>query len=330
MCSPRRTARSRRASTRDPSTRRLRSAPGSSARSGPRAQRHLRHLLGAAIAISSVPPLAGAHPRVGVVGSGVGARRSSSPPRHHRHRHHRHVLHGVTRLSARRRPVSGGAWRRPIALLVVMFLVVGVPLALSSLAVTLRVVAENRVHGIATEWRTASAGRSRMSPATASRCTSARKVLPARHRTTDGSVARRGEALRRGHRRACARLHGGAQMTRLASTGLAAVDAAAVLAAARRRLRARLDLFHRRRGRGGLGSPCCCWSSRSLSAGGVSAVVAAPSVILAYPALPRLHRILTRIYVPDYFIGRTRTSDGLLGDPVNLALLGRSFQSMRR
>ena len=45
-------------------------------------------------------------------------------------------------------------------------------------------------------------------------------------------------------------------------------------------------------------------------------------VILAYLALPRLHRILTRIYVPDYFIGRTRTSDGLLGDPVNLALLG--------
>lgn len=43
---------------------------------------------------------------------------------------------------------------------------------------------------------------------------------------------------------------------------------------------------------------------------------------LAYLALPRLHRILTRIYVPDYFIGRARTSDGLLGDPVNLALLG--------
>lgn len=45
-------------------------------------------------------------------------------------------------------------------------------------------------------------------------------------------------------------------------------------------------------------------------------------VALAYLALPRLHRILTRIYVPDYFIGRARTSDGLLGDPVNLALLG--------
>lgn len=44
--------------------------------------------------------------------------------------------------------------------------------------------------------------------------------------------------------------------------------------------------------------------------------------LVAYLALPRVHRILTRIYVPDYFIGRTRTSDGLLGDPVNLALMG--------
>lgn len=45
-------------------------------------------------------------------------------------------------------------------------------------------------------------------------------------------------------------------------------------------------------------------------------------VVLAYLVLPRLHRILTTIYVPDYFIGRTRTSDGLLGDPVNLAFRG--------
>ena len=28
------------------------------------------------------------------------------------------------------------------------------------------------------------------------------------------------------------------------------------------------------------------------------------------------------IYVPGYFIGRARTSDGLLGDPINLALRG--------
>ncbi|MBD3942173.1 LssY C-terminal domain-containing protein [Microbacterium sp. NEAU-LLC] len=48
--------------------------------------------------------------------------------------------------------------------------------------------------------------------------------------------------------------------------------------------------------------------------------------LLAYLVLPRLHRILTTIYVPDYFIGRTRTSDGLLGDPVNLAFLGTGEQ----
>lgn len=45
-------------------------------------------------------------------------------------------------------------------------------------------------------------------------------------------------------------------------------------------------------------------------------------VILAYLALPRVHRILTALYVPDYFIGRARTTDGLLGDPVNVAFIG--------
>jgi len=42
----------------------------------------------------------------------------------------------------------------------------------------------------------------------------------------------------------------------------------------------------------------------------------------AYLVLPRIHRWLTRLYVPDYFIGRVRTADGLLGDPVNLAVNG--------
>jgi hypothetical protein len=55
-------------------------------------------------------------------------------------------------------------------------------------------------------------------------------------------------------------------------------------------------------------------------------VVAVFWVLLAYLVLPRLHRILTRIYVPEYFIGRARTSDGLLGDPVNVALLGTESQ----
>jgi hypothetical protein len=52
-------------------------------------------------------------------------------------------------------------------------------------------------------------------------------------------------------------------------------------------------------------------------------------VLLAYLVLPRLHRILTTIYVPDYFIGRARTSDGLLGDPVNLAFQGSGEQIQR-
>ncbi|WP_235934567.1 LssY C-terminal domain-containing protein [Agromyces humi] len=50
--------------------------------------------------------------------------------------------------------------------------------------------------------------------------------------------------------------------------------------------------------------------------------------LLAYLVLPRLHRILTTIYVPDYFIGRARTSDGLLGDPVNLAVRGAKFMEL--
>lgn len=49
-------------------------------------------------------------------------------------------------------------------------------------------------------------------------------------------------------------------------------------------------------------------------------------LLLAYLVLPRLHRILAAIYVPDYFIGRARTSDGLLGDPINLAFMGSADQ----
>lgn len=45
-------------------------------------------------------------------------------------------------------------------------------------------------------------------------------------------------------------------------------------------------------------------------------------VVAAYVLLPRLNRVLSGLYVPDYFIGRTRTADGLLGDPVNLAVIG--------
>lgn len=49
-------------------------------------------------------------------------------------------------------------------------------------------------------------------------------------------------------------------------------------------------------------------------------------IIVAYLALPRLHRILSSIYVPNYFIGRTRTADGILSDPVNLAVRGSEEQ----
>lgn len=44
--------------------------------------------------------------------------------------------------------------------------------------------------------------------------------------------------------------------------------------------------------------------------------------LLAYVALPRLHQTFTTLYIPDYFMARTKTADGLLGDPVNLAVLG--------
>lgn len=47
---------------------------------------------------------------------------------------------------------------------------------------------------------------------------------------------------------------------------------------------------------------------------------------LAYLAMPRLNQLLTSIYVPDYYIGRTRAGDGVLGDPVNLALVGSEGQ----
>jgi hypothetical protein len=49
-------------------------------------------------------------------------------------------------------------------------------------------------------------------------------------------------------------------------------------------------------------------------------------LVLAYLLLPRLHSMLALVYVPDYFIGRTRTYEGLLGDPVNVALLGTEEQ----
>lgn len=48
--------------------------------------------------------------------------------------------------------------------------------------------------------------------------------------------------------------------------------------------------------------------------------------LVAYLVLPRMQTLLTSVYVPGYFIARTRTSDGLLGDPVNLAVDGTARQ----
>ncbi len=45
-------------------------------------------------------------------------------------------------------------------------------------------------------------------------------------------------------------------------------------------------------------------------------------LILTYIAFPRLHSFFTNMYLPDYFLSRTKTGDGILGDPVNLAFLG--------
>lgn len=45
-------------------------------------------------------------------------------------------------------------------------------------------------------------------------------------------------------------------------------------------------------------------------------------LLLTYVALPRFHQLLTSFYLPDYFFGRTRSQDGVLSDPINIALEG--------
>lgn len=65
------------------------------------------------------------------------------------------------------------------------------------------------------------------------------------------------------------------------------------------------------------------WSFRNL---GLNTVGIVSLIVLwgmtAYFLLPRVHRFLSNVYLPNYFIGRARTADGLLADPVNLALRG--------
>ena len=45
-------------------------------------------------------------------------------------------------------------------------------------------------------------------------------------------------------------------------------------------------------------------------------------LILSYLIIPNITKIITKIYLPEYFIGRSRTSDGVLGDSVNLLIDG--------
>ena len=63
------------------------------------------------------------------------------------------------------------------------------------------------------------------------------------------------------------------------------------------------------------------WSSFRLSPSAVLPLIGFYALV-SYLLLPRMHQVFTDLYVPNYFIGRTRTSDGLLGDPVNLAVDG--------
>jgi len=52
------------------------------------------------------------------------------------------------------------------------------------------------------------------------------------------------------------------------------------------------------------------------------AILLALWLFTAYSVIPRIHRLLVKLYLPDYFIGRARTGDGLLTDPINIAVLG--------
>jgi hypothetical protein len=49
-------------------------------------------------------------------------------------------------------------------------------------------------------------------------------------------------------------------------------------------------------------------------------------IFTAYIILPRVYRGISKLYLPNYFFGRTQTGDGLLGDPVNLAINGTKDQ----
>ncbi len=45
-------------------------------------------------------------------------------------------------------------------------------------------------------------------------------------------------------------------------------------------------------------------------------------LLSAYIVIPKIHRLLTNYYLPNYFVGRIRSPSGLLSDPVNVAFFG--------
>ncbi len=46
-------------------------------------------------------------------------------------------------------------------------------------------------------------------------------------------------------------------------------------------------------------------------------------ILSAYIVVPRIHRVLNKFYLPNYFVGRIRSPSGFLSDPVNIALIGQ-------
>lgn len=44
--------------------------------------------------------------------------------------------------------------------------------------------------------------------------------------------------------------------------------------------------------------------------------------VTAYFVIPKIHRLLQSLYTPPFILGRTRTQDGILADPINIGLVG--------
>lgn len=68
---------------------------------------------------------------------------------------------------------------------------------------------------------------------------------------------------------------------------------------------------------------------QSLDTAGIIVTFLGVWLFSAYIVLPRVHRFLTHIYLPDYYIGRAKTGDGLLSDPINLVVLGGRQQLVK-